>query len=284
MKIIPVSFDSMGVRSMCTFVETSSKNVLIDPGASLGQERFGLPPNAIELKRLSELSKKINEIAEKADIITISHYHNDHYEPNSNFYSGKKIFIKHPKENICRSQKLEHAPFFVARLRNMTKELEFADGQEYSLDNTTLTFSPAVPHGKENSRFGFVNMVSIKDGKETVVHTSDVQGPLVESTADWIIEQNPNVLILGGPATFLLGFKLSETQLGDAMKNIQKILDNTKTEVILDHHAIREVDYMEHLKDIWDKKRVKTAAEYLNQENNLLEAKRKELWKDEIVL
>jgi len=42
-KIIPLAFESFGVRSMATYVETDQK-ILIDPGTSLGPKRFGFPP------------------------------------------------------------------------------------------------------------------------------------------------------------------------------------------------------------------------------------------------
>ena len=56
MKIIPLAFDSLGVRSMATGVETDLR-IIIDPGAALGPSRYNLPPSKIELQRLEELSK-----------------------------------------------------------------------------------------------------------------------------------------------------------------------------------------------------------------------------------
>ncbi len=34
-KITPLAFESMGVRSMCTLVETKDLKVLVDPGVSV---------------------------------------------------------------------------------------------------------------------------------------------------------------------------------------------------------------------------------------------------------
>ena len=96
MRILPIAFDSFGVRSMATFVETDTK-ILIDPGVSLAPVRYGLPPHAIELKKLEEKRNEIIRFARKTDILTISHYHYDHYMPDTNIYSGKVLFIKHPK-------------------------------------------------------------------------------------------------------------------------------------------------------------------------------------------
>lgn len=42
MNIVPLAFESMGVRSMATFVETDQR-ILIDPGTSIAPKRFGFP-------------------------------------------------------------------------------------------------------------------------------------------------------------------------------------------------------------------------------------------------
>ena len=41
-KIVPLAFDSFGVRSMATFVETDDSKVLIDSGVSLAPLRYRL--------------------------------------------------------------------------------------------------------------------------------------------------------------------------------------------------------------------------------------------------
>ena len=52
MKIIPISSDSLGVRSMATYIETKDCKILIDPSAALGPKRYGLPPHQKELETL----------------------------------------------------------------------------------------------------------------------------------------------------------------------------------------------------------------------------------------
>ena len=44
-RIVPLAFDSFGVRSMATFVETDDLKVLIDPGVALAPVRYGLEPH-----------------------------------------------------------------------------------------------------------------------------------------------------------------------------------------------------------------------------------------------
>ena len=50
-KIIPLAAESLGVRSMCTYVETPDLRILIDPGVSLGP-RFGLLPHPKEYEAI----------------------------------------------------------------------------------------------------------------------------------------------------------------------------------------------------------------------------------------
>lgn len=80
MKVTPLAFESLGVRSMATLIQTD-QNILIDPGTSLGPKRFGLPPWKTEFEALYETRASIQKHAQLADIITISHYHHDHFTP-----------------------------------------------------------------------------------------------------------------------------------------------------------------------------------------------------------
>src|SRR3990170_2781622 len=44
MKIVPLAAESLGVRSVATYVECGATRLVIDPGASLAPSRFNLPP------------------------------------------------------------------------------------------------------------------------------------------------------------------------------------------------------------------------------------------------
>ena len=52
MKVLPIASDSLGVRSMATYVETKDCKILIDPSAALGPKRYGLPPSEQEIDAL----------------------------------------------------------------------------------------------------------------------------------------------------------------------------------------------------------------------------------------
>jgi len=49
--VAPVGEESLGVRSMCLYVETRDVRILFDAGVSLAPRRFGLPPHPRELER-----------------------------------------------------------------------------------------------------------------------------------------------------------------------------------------------------------------------------------------
>ena len=285
MKIQPLAFDSLGVRSTATFVETDQK-ILIDPGAAIGPKRYRLPPAQIELERLEELSGVIREYAIKSDILTISHYHYDHYFPYEDFYRDKILLIKNPEENINKSQ-TTRAKEFLERINNTPARIEFADDREFKFGKTEIKFSPAVRHGAENSRLGFVLMCSIScqgEQGEKLIHASDIQGPLVDETRDWIIRENPDLLILSGYPTLFLGWRFPKTGLDQSNQNLIRILEETKIKkIILDHHLVRDLHYRNKIKPVLEmagelNKDVITAAEFIGREPEFLEARRKEFF------
>src|SRR5256885_8843455 len=47
-RVIPLAAESLGVRSMATYVEVGDLGILIDPGATLAPTRWGLPPAEAE--------------------------------------------------------------------------------------------------------------------------------------------------------------------------------------------------------------------------------------------
>ena len=120
-----------------------------------------------------------------------------------------------------------------------------------------------------------------------MIHASDVQWPQVIATTDWIIQQNPDILILSGFPTLLLGYKSSKFGLYQSNRNLLRILSETKVQtVILDHHLVRDLHYQNKIEEIIKeadalKKRVITAAEFLGKEPEFLEARRKEFYKKE---
>jgi len=112
------------------------------------------------------------------------------------------------------------------------------------------------------------------------VHSSDVQGPVTKSAKEYIIDQKPDLLIMDGPPTIFIGWKFSKQSLQDASDNLVEIINTLGCQVILDHHLLRDLKYLDIFSEPYriGKEKIKTFAEYLGKENNTLEAHRKELW------
>jgi len=278
MKINPIVSDSLGVRSMATLVETNDCNILIDPSAALGPKRYGLPPHPKEQNQLKSVKNKIHEIAKKCDILTISHYHYDHYDPDETFYPEKKVFAKDIKQDINKSQQ-KRGKDFKEKIKD-TCELIYSDNTKHKIGNTEIIFSPPFFHGPENVRLGYVIMTTIKEKEKTLLHASDVQGPITSDAKDYILNQKPDLLIMDGPPTIFLGWKFSMKNLQDASDNLVEIIQKLDCDIILDHHLLRDIKYKEKFPEPYEIGgiKLKTFAEYLGKKNNTLESHRKKLW------
>jgi len=284
MRVIPLASESLGVRSMATFVEVKGTGVLIDPGVALGPRRYGLPPARVELETLQRMRKKLQGYARRARVITISHYHYDHhtpffeglYESSSEefareIYEGKTLLVKHPRENINFSQR-KRAWAFLKNAEPMARRVEFADGRSFDFGDFVMEFSPAVPHGREGSKLGFVVMALIEEGTGRLIHASDIQ-LLNRKAVEWIIEKVPDLLITGGPPSYL-GERAAESW-ETGIRSLNRIIRETDAEIILDHHLIRDKRYPEFFEEL--DKRPRTFAGYLKVEDRPLEAYRREL-------
>ena len=294
-KVTPLAAESFGVRSMCTIVETSDVTVLLDAGVSLAPYRFSLLPHPIEFQTIARLRKRVAEAAEKAQVVTISHYHFDHHTPSyedwlvnwtqatetaRQIYKDKTVLMKNPEEKINASQR-QRAWMFQKTGGKYAKKLEVADGKEFVFGETKLRFSEAVPHGPEDSMLGWVIMTTVEFGGERFMHAPDVQGPMANSTAEFIQAEKPDVLLVGGPPFYLGGFKVDETQLQRGIKNLQNIVAAVPL-TILEHHALRGAEWSTSAEPVYvaaEKagNRVVTAAEFAGEKNQFLESKRKQL-------
>ncbi len=283
MEVFPIAADSLGTRSMATLVKTEDCNILIDPGVALGPLRYGLPPHPLEVQRMDEHWEAVKKFAKKSDILIVTHYHYDHHNPHEpDIYRDKTVFLKHPKVKINKSQ-TGRAKFFLERLGDLPKTLQYSDGKEFSFGATKIRFSDPVFHGT-NSRLGYVTEVSIKEGDFGFVFTSDVEGPSVDEQAKFILDEDPNLVYLDGPMSYMLGYRYSKASLAYSISNIIDILEKTKIEkLIVDHHFLRDMKWKDRIKEVFiaaakQDVKVLTAAEYLGLENEMLEARRKELY------
>ena len=278
MKIIPVASDSLGVRSLATYVETSDVKIFIDPSAALGPSRYGLPPHPSEIKTLEKTKKTIARKAAACDILVISHYHYDHYDPLETFYDDKTIYLKDSTKDINKSQH-KRGKEFIEQIKQKS-HIIISDHSTHTIGDTTLFFSPPFFHGPPNIPLGYVIMTTIDDGSMKLLHASDVQGPVAQDTTEYIINQSPNLLIMDGPPTLFLGWKFSKKNLDAAQDNLVRIIQEIQCDVLLDHHLLRDLKYRERFPLPYSQmgEKIQTFAEAQGKKNTMLEAQRKQLW------
>lgn len=283
MIITPLAAESLGVRSAAFFVETADVRVLIDPGVSLAPRRFGLPPHPLEIKAMNESWRAIKEFAARAEVLVITHYHFDHFDPTEPFvFNGKTLLIKHPKENINASQRAR-ARDLIRNFRTLPRRVEFADNGEFRFGGTLIRFSPAVPHGP-GTKVGWVVEVSIREGESCFLHTSDIQGASLPQQVAFIRAESPDTLYLDGPLTYMVGEGFSLGDLGASIRNICDIIETMSVQtVIIDHHLLRDPKWKEEIKEVVATaektgKKVVTAAGFLGRDEEILEAHRRQLY------
>ena len=151
-------------------------------------------------------------------------------------------------------------------------KVKYSEGKEFKFDNTTLRFSKPVFHGIEFSRVGWVFYTIVEHENEKIIHSSDLNGPIIEDYAQQIIRENPQVLILDGPMTYMFGYLLNRINLNRAVENAAEIVRSIDAELIIyDHHLPREMKFRERTEKVWNtakeaNKEVMTAAEFLGKE------------------
>jgi predicted metallo-beta-lactamase superfamily hydrolase len=296
--VVPLAAESLGVRSMCTLVETSDVKILLDAGVSLCPNRFGLPPHPLEFRSIISARRRIAEAADKADIVSISHYHYDHVTPSfedwlcnwterektaRRIYEKKVVLAKNPREQINSSQR-ERGWLFQRTTGQHAERFETADGKTFTFGNTAVRFSEPVFHGSENSGLGWVIMTTIQVEDESFLYASDVQGPMSSRTLEIILREKPQLIMIGGPPLYLSGFKVGEEQIQNGLINLERII-KAVPRVILDHHLVRDENWLEKTTTLLSTAHesghtIQTAAEFIQTQNTFLEAKRKKLFEE----
>lgn len=296
-QVIPIGFESFGVRSMCTFVETLDVRVLVDAGVALGP-RFGKLPHPREYQALNQCRSRIREYASKADLIVVSHYHNDHHTPNYTetvwlgsspeeselIYKDKTVLVKDIRSAINFSQR-RRGWMFQRFLKRIGSRCEVADGRIFEFGATKVRVSQPMPHGSEESELGWVLMTGVECGGHRLLHASDVQGPMSKQTTRSIIKERPDLLILGGPPIYLEGVKVDKAMIQKGIENAAEIAGKVPT-VVFEHHPLRSEDWRVKSKQVYDaamaaNHMVTTGAEYMGGKPSLLEAIRPKLYEDE---
>jgi hypothetical protein len=89
-------------------------------------------------------------------------------------------------------------------------------------------------------------------------------------------------MLVDGPATYLLGSHYKKSHIERSIENLKKIIDRIKmTNLILDHHLLRDIKWLDYVQDIGKVRHgltVSSAAGFLGKDEDQLEAKRKDMY------
>jgi len=276
LKVDYVACDSLGTRGMCVCIHTPDVVVTVDPGASLEPAHFPMPVerrNAL----LDEGDAAIRAACGRSQLVVISHYHLDHFSERRDpeRYGGKTLFVKN-HEGLPAKQS-ETARAFHDVIDGLPKETIVADGRKFKFRKTQISFSPPVWHGAEGAEPGQVIMTEVSWGKEKVIVTSDVGGPLEPATTDLIVNAKARTVVVDGYPTYMLGQFATDHDLVRSIVNVCRIMaaPAVKT-VILDHHMARDYRYPAFFKLAYEKakklgKQFGTAAEIMGRTSAVLE-------------
>ena len=277
MKIIPLAADSLGVRSMATYVEVGGTGLLLDPGATLAPARYGLPPSAEEWEALRRANDRISGYAARARYVFVSHYHDDHFRSDPVSYAGRVVLAKDPRRMVSGAQ-ARRAQALWSALQGQAR-IQPADGAALTTPDVDLQVSPPLPHGLEGTTLGYVVALTLVDYREhqRFVFASDVQGPLSSVAAAWLVQQRPTTLYLSGPPSYIER-EVGAAAIDRAVDNLWRIVDATGCRVIMDHYAMRDPRASTRFERLWETGRVVTAAAHLGLDAQPLEARRDRLW------
>ena len=277
MKVVPLGAESLGVRSMATYVECGRTGILLDPGATLAPARYNLPPAEEEWEALRRSNDRITAYASRASFVFVSHYHDDHFRTDPTSYRDRIVLAKDPRRMIA-GQQARRAAALWATLSPLAR-VQAADGYALREPDMILRASAPLPHGAEGSVLGSVVALTIEDPRERerFVFASDVQGPLSAVAAAYLARERPTLLYLSGPPSYIES-RLGRDLVERGIDNLLRIIDATGCRVIMDHHALRDVRATERFERLWATGRVTTAAAYLGVADACLEARRVQLW------
>ncbi len=296
-KVEVIGAESMGVRSMCTLVETPDCCFLLDPGCALGPRKGYEIPHPLEYRRLHAITDAIMDISRKASCFFISHFHHDHFKPrmadetyiHSNddivhaIYAGKTIYMKSSLHHIGKNQK-SRARYFRQSMGKIASDYHDADFTRVAFGDTIVDFSYPVCHGEAGTRLGHVIMVRFQYKGECFVFAPDVQGPVVDETMKFILDVSPvDLLFIGGPPIYLCP-GLDARIIESARINLGKLHERVKT-IILDHHCCRSLDefnrFVGSIATPSNAERgnlIMDAASYMGTQRDYLESGREELY------
>lgn len=185
----------------------------------------------------------------------------------------KEELLARGKKRLLKLKDLWENEKWLREFKFGRGEIIFADGKEFKIGKTRIRFTRPLYHGIEYDRIGWVIGLVIEHKDKKFIYSSDLEGPQIEDYAEWIIQENPDALVLDGFPTYLFGYMSNRINMERAKENILKIAQRIKANpIIYDHHILREPRYKERFREVYERasKKVMTAAEYMGKEPLIL--------------
>lgn len=289
--IIPLAGESLGTRSLAFAAQGKKTQFIFDPGVDVAPRRYDLPPHSMELNRRNEHRANILQAIKQMPVAGywISHYHFDHFpkineavkisktmhhwDPQLQDFPVAPFFIKDPTENINKNQ-TRRARKFTRVLKKLDQHFQPAENISIQTEEFSIKGSPPLHHG-EVSAIGFVAGCSIQYKDTKLCYTGDVVGIPLEEHVNWLIQEQPDILIMDGPM---------KEQLPAFKENIRKVIDKTNIKYLtIEHHLLRSKNWNELISDELDYFKqagvtLQCYAELLQRKIELLEVSRKDLF------
>ena len=230
----------------------------------------------MEEEKKRSLWREIEDASNEVNNVILTHCQYDHLNPEGyQVFFGKRGFLKNPVLNLNYNQR-RRASLLLDELKRRSSEVIYADGMDFQFGDLNLTFSKAVPHGIDTRR-GCVLQVFFQEPGKSFLFSSDIEGANLDEQVGFIIHNNPYILLIDGPA-----ITFPKCRSHRICEVIEKTGVNT---IIVDHHLMRESNWRDYVKDAIDLAqergvRLVSAAGYRGEEENLLEARRVELYKE----
>lgn len=231
-------------------------------------EFFGSIFNKFKIKESQKIYTEIKKTEFKDPLNFLPHAANKDFKSYNN--RRKEVLEKGRKRFNKQALKwLTYKP--LPEIKSKEIEIVFSEEKSYVFGDTILSFTRPLFHGIEYATVGWVYATIIECNGKKILHSSDLSGPMIEDYADLIIRENPNILILDGPTTYLFGYILNRINLERIIDNTVRIIKEIDADVIIyDHHLTREYRFREHTDRVWKTaeklgKRLLTAAEYLGK-------------------
>lgn len=201
-----------------------------------------------------ELKEKLRERKEKEYPDPLSNLPLAREKDFGDYHERREELLEKWRERFYRRVENWHEVKWIPPMDLGDVDIRFADGNTYQFGNTRIRFSRPLFHGIEYSRVGWVIAPVITYNGEKIIHSSDLNGVYIEDYAKWLWEEDPHVLILDGPPTYMLGYMLNKINLRRCVRNTCKILKRTSNLdlMIYDHHLLREKKYKKRTKKVWE--------------------------------